>query len=1351
MPLKIIDRQVPLTSLVGLGPTRARHIAPGSALQRLRYTQGRTITESAIELEQAWVEARLGVAGRRLSAGIVEGLQVSVPDQTTDPGVVVLGSGRGIAPGGQDIVVHRARTLRLDDIALIGSASEEAGPPRGLVALVVEPIVVETERLPQDGSALFAFEDPCPPDATAAPYLDFVLQDAARVGWAALDDGLMGSDPDFAVNVAAEAVRQMEIAEPDSLPWAAFGLPVVLMFVSPEGTVEWHHRAAVARRGGMLPQASLTALDRIRQSRVEGLIEETAMVSRHGWSGRTAYEFLRHLPPAGLLPRKTWDGGDFFPPSWGQAQAPIPRSQLDAALESARAMAPYDTSVGRDRVKWLVPVPDHLYAPDLLEPVTDPDFEEVLRILESRVAEALHLRNGYRDQGLNVQGSIDLSAVTDFSTVDDDPIEGESDFDVIEEPPEGQGGEPPPVVVIDPPDPVPFGIEATDQLAEVHSGLSATLFTQPQRDMVDPGRLDAALVASGESFGVTPFIEDMRALVDNANDTVDFAFNRVQAEIYRLRQITLDNEEATKLATFPVLAGLAKGTNNYALSEGLRSHFLAKTEVAVSQATLAPTGDGGGGESVTDVTPIPSLGFLPFLHFVPSLTVESSNEIVENASSESGSLQEEQIVQTEAFGATISPALVGFSENNATLSYGAALANANTLSGSNATILKTLVDETKAGLVDDVLLANAASKVTGILRAAPLPGDIRDVRSATIADRLKTSAALHAKASALRIKADVLREIQELDISIEGLRAPLTSGRDVVLLLKEDVDAAIAALPTGPDVKPVPTETLAGMRRPLEVADDDREWELVALAPAEASQEPAGVTLLSLLATILRRRTAPIDLNLLPALTLSKQLDPDPVADGSPGSEGDDESAYLSSAVTTLESVIAYLRAVEGRIGAISSAVDQVATQVKVFDDVQNRWEGALAMADQDLDEARHDLRVATSLIDEEGRRLDALREHRQKVIAEEVKFVAYVRPRALEAHRAGDTLGLQLPGAFDDPLPDALRQDADLPEELEEMIAALREMPLAWFASNPELAARFRSPRYLDRLYLAVKTRAQIRYAAMVNNPLGLAVRTRGTAPAFRAARHVVSGYQGLMLNILKSRAALDIVALNRASWADRRRRALADMSLNDIIESGTQPRVARRAIVEIERIERVLHAQMQLFRKVPSPVRLLWAQSLSVFDQVTSLRNLMRLPSWDRIDYDLAKKLQRLNNWLFRRMEKGVAEADALMTDLVRVSILLAAHAPVAEIVTARIDVNQTVQPGGAIDLVVRRGVPQIGMQVAVFNAGQVQARGVLRDLSGSRAKVEMVYLAPGLTKLTAGQEVAVYAPDARHLTAQ
>lgn len=1323
MSVQLPSSQTFLTSLVSLSPERARHVPPGAAIQRLNYKTGRTLTGAAMGREQLWIEERLGVAGRRLTAGIVDGLGIALADQAAEPSGFTLGKGRGITTTGQDVSILKPAHLLASDLRELGVTETSLTPPTGLVVVVLTAVAVEMERLPDSAaSRLHAFEDPCPPDRDALPYLDFVIRDAAQLAFVPLDDTLAAGTAARAPNRVAHALHQIEIDTPAAATWRDGTVPLCVMFIRPDGAIEWAHRAAVANQGGLLPHSGRNRFTLMRQSQLEGLVEETAVATREAaWDGSDLAGFVQHLPPAGILPRKCWDVSGCFPDSWAIAQAPIPLSQLDAALDAASHMAPFDLDMDADRLKLLIPVPDHLYSADLLEPLTLPDFAPVLDSLRTNVGTGLALRNAYRSQALSVQGALNFAQVSRFTDAEEDPVPAENGFPA------------------DAPAPVRHDTEARQILGRVHGRLSAVLFLDAQRSLLDPARFDDPLLPDTDTFGVQPFLNTMRKAIDAANDTVDFSFNRVQAEIYRLRQIMLNNEEATKLATFPALAGLAKGSNAFALSEGLKQHFVAKS---VTTEASPNVGTPTLGNTATN-----DLQILAFAHanalgqpaFDGLATTPQFNAATFGVTADFGRSLPASTGATFDFRSTTT--LTGFGDSAPSRSFGANFIEIAAVSGTDTTLVKDLVNRTRADLVDDAILSDAISKRTGILQASPLPGDIRDVRSATVADRLKASASVDAKASAVRIKADVLRAMQALDISLEGLKAPLTSSRNRVLLPKAEIDAvrdAVVSDAALPDAERIALlKQIQGARRP--VAGTGGDWELMTILEARASTDAtAGVTPLSRLGTALLSRKAAINLAVLPDLALSKQLDPDPGSGGAEDDRTDDESAYLGSAIATLEGAIAFLRLIEGRVLAISNVLDDVAGQSKLLYAIQKRWSATLAQTEQDLDESRHDLRVAQSLNTEETDRLETRQVEKEKILAQAVTFVAFTRPRALTPHSAGTRLGLSLPGALADPLPAALRKDLTLPVELADMMGALREMPIGWFTANPEIARHFKQPAYLDHLLGAVRTRAQ---GAAVKWAAPIQARQIGTTVAQAQIMQVAQAYSSLTYSVIQSRQTFDAPALIARPWRERKEVALTLLSLNDLIAAGRAPQVIKRANAELEQIERVLAAFWQYARKIPAPIRLLWAQSLSEFDTVTSLASLARLPGWESLDFTLRAQLDRLNTWLFARMEATPVQARALMTDVVRVALLLASHAPVADIISATLEEEKTVRPGHFINIRIKRGAPSIGAQVAFLDAGLVMARGTVQDLSGSRAQVEIRHTTAPLVHLTRTQNVTVY----------
>ena len=124
----------------------------------------------------------------------------------------------------------------------------------------------------------------------------------------------------------------------------------------------------------------------------------------------------------------------------------------------------------------------------------------------------------------------------------------------------------------------------------------------------------------------------------------------------------------------------------------------------------------------------------------------------------------------------------------------------------------------------------------------------------------------------------LVRQVQALGISLDGLEGPLTSGRDRVLLPKEDIDKVIGSTLTGPEIDRLKGQ-IDALRRPVSDTGDNREWEMMALPEAGVdANEAIAVQPLTRLSMALLRRNAPLAMPLLPALTLTKILDPDPTA-----------------------------------------------------------------------------------------------------------------------------------------------------------------------------------------------------------------------------------------------------------------------------------------------------------------------------------------------------------------------------------------------------------------------------------------------------------------------------------------
>jgi hypothetical protein len=421
-----------------------------------------------------------------------------------------------------------------------------------------------------------------------------------------------------------------------------------------------------------------------------------------------------------------------------------------------------------------------------------------------------------------------------------------------------------------------------------------------------------------------------------------------------------------------------------------------------------------------------------------------------------------------------------------------------------------------------------------------------------------------------------------------------------------------------------------------------------------------------------------------------------------------DEGRLFTQTVALSDNTIATLRQLEGRLTIYREAItrceqaeedlkahiSQVAQRLRTFGDA--------------LAEARHDVSVTRALIAEELARIEAVNARRAKILAEEVKFLAYVRPRETSnvltpPHRVVD------PALQEAPVPACLRDHHDVPDELEDMLKVVREAPAAWFVSVPKLIDR------LDRMDLLLRTLK----ASQLRTPL-LAARTPATrvqsGKLGGAMFSVIQRQSSLVTTRLLAINQLNLTQLAQTTWKHVRDQAQAVVSMGDLIDGEHgKTLVAQRAANEFDRIGAVctcLHAE---FSGVAPAIRLDWAEMLSEFDAAPNLRSLGNLPRWAEIDSIDRRQMQAYVDWLFAQTEPGQSRAIELVNDIVRMCLLLASHAPVGRIITGNLPRPVTaVRPGVRIPLLaLDPSRLRVGMQAVLYRANQVVARAVVEDL--------------------------------------
>lgn len=831
-------------------------------------------------------------------------------------------------------------------------------------------------------------------------------------------------------------------------------------------------------------------------------------------------------------------------------------------------------------------------------------------------------------------------------------------------------------------------------------------------------------------LGAQGFADYLKNRTDRADDVVDYGFVKVQTDVYRVRQLMLGSTAATRLAVSPALASIAQAETAVA-SQAQIAGFLTELKRG---STMTPQ---------VDLSGVPASG---------TVNVAASGATVSNRG----------VVQVD-WSLTATPDGLAIAPRTGTLDAGASTAVTLTASGV-ADFSISLASSTPGVVVSGSparFRAAAAQPATGLFsrtefafrtpfaaavprppaplpatkvqngasarmelalatqvapiarigdRAAALatPGDIANaqpgaaqpfVRTTTVAKRLEEPKSKEARdyASQSRVEAieALLRLHDELTQQDGGLTPGLFAGLDV-RGLKGDGFLADSSIP-------IPANQLS---RPFD----------------HFVKEPS---LLAKLATLPTRLSG---------------TDPD-------------EAAYFSDTTDLADHLVALMRQVEARVKRYREALVVAQQALAGLRTNQAALHARIAFAEDRLAEARHDVSVTRALITEEEERIAAVNTRRERVLAEEVKFVAFVRAREADNLLATPTHSVD-PGLIDPPVPTCLRSHLDVPDELDDMLRVVREAPANWFVSAPPILRR------LDRMEPLLRTlqTAQVRALAGIATPL-LSVQQAPEVPtalAFTNAKvlgaiqRVATRQAEVLAPRLTALRAFDFTAVANATWQGVRAQAEEVVSFADLAEGGHgRADVARAAAAELQNIRTItacLHAE---FSAVPPSLRLDWAEVLSEFDEAPNLRNLANLPRWSEIGYIDRRQMQSYVDWLFAQIEPNQPQAVALINDVVRMCLLLASHSPVDRIIAGRLPKPiPGVKPGLHIPItVVDPGRLRVGMHAVLMREQVVVARAVVQDVGRLEVSAQVVHTKDAQVDL--GTDVRVHFDDAATLS--
>ena len=1263
----------------------------GGWARRLRFWAGRSLGADALDLESRHRVSSLALASTAFAPGIVAGLDLTARQDRTRRGSVgapasdwwlVVRPGLGLAAGGEDVALPRALHVHLDALPVVGDVTLFGGEAptraRGLGVVVLQPVVVTAEN--QRADASLGCSDP-----NDDAFSDRLVIDACRLAWHPWPTAWL-NPPGRGVpfrNLLAHRLFAWEADHPGALPpWHRFGVPLACVDVSADGNVQFVDRQIVVRAGGGAPPTSLLAGQghpALWQARIRQFADHLADLAAANVSAVDAEARFPFLPPFATIPRGLVDlvgfRTGFLPPTCRAHAVPVPREQLEVLLDQVAGLAPLDLVNGDDCTIY-VPVPQRRYDPRLLfSDVIDPEFLAEVQENAGRVGAAKARRAALRAQAFHVRSMLRRSDVPQWPAIDQSTVPGEPESGVLPLAAEPEHA---------------FADDAIARLTALGTGLK-------QRYPFLAGEVDTRLPlavwtaepgvvppdAARTFAGLQPWIDDLDARIRRGNDAVNYGFLRAQSDIYRVRQLMVGNVEGSRLAVSPALAAISQGESARATQDQLGIFFKtitgrAKSSQAMTATPAAPAGIANLSGRLAVGIPIP----------VADVPLPMSTGLLASRSS-------------------------GFP---------VAMGASTPWVRSGAEV--KLATDARLGPIGLAVSGLMPVKEIDITGKRALIGKVPALRTTTVVDRLADPPAPEAKNGAVASRLQIIAQIVRLhpDLDLSGVSIPVAQPEVAVFRKDWLTDSTLKLTASRDELRSV-TANLDDVQRKRLVV-------LERLVPAIDQRVVVGVARSALwmgrAATQLRRDLASeipdwhVQQTIQVALTdpdLIEELgrglfDPDP--------EDGDEGGYYAAAVAAQDLAMMALRAVEGRIDAYERALAELREAAEEAGALAGRWARRLYEVDSLLAESRHDLSVANALRDEEQARIDAVNARRVDTLANHVDQLVVARTRSVAA--VDDLPELHLDQVWSDPLPEALADHQDLPDELERAVSAWRHAPIAWFTTIKRLADQ------LDRresLHLVLDD-ARLRAVVRIAQPLPAPVAMNSGIASMSAVQHLLSGWEDASRRRWQATAALDLVPLARLGWKETARHAVEHLSLDDLCAAGRgRPQLAKQAGAQLARIGGVAGALYRYAGQVPAPIRLEWAEAISVFDRVVDLHDLAWLPGFAKLGRELRRDLQRLVDWLFTQVDHGRSQGRQLATDLVRVSILLACHAPVGALITGRVIRPMAVKWGDRIALAIDVGTPRLGGAVKLYAGSIHVASAVVEDLGERSAQVRLINL--------------------------
>lgn len=1248
--------------LIGIEPELLQQ-GDNGWLHRLALFTGRALTAPALSTEQQYRSGRLAILGQSVTQGIVRGLDLSLDLTSADP-ILLVAPGYGISATGEDVALLRPLRTALSSLSvidpqsgsLVSQFSDYAADPRNQShagVLLLQPIVgqvsgatVDTGNGPIMVSGNLAAS--CDQDPLEYAFEDWQLADGVRlvlVAWPSTPASL-ALPPLFPAatwrNRLAYAVFSAEagLTYDQRLPWDLLGVPLALVGFDANWKLQFADRSAVARAGGLprrryvlpgIPGGAGTPFliqPALAQARITQLAEQLG-ASLPLTSAPLNYAFL---PPCGILPASVMNFGSrsslWFPSAWAVEAAPIHQEEVETALHGAMTALPLRV-LGNEVVEILVPLPDTVYDPDILQTETvDPAFPTEVQNATTALTTILQHRKLIQQEsnallvpvaGSQGQPPIDLNG--GLTSTEIALRDGPSAW------------------VPDPKESFGTTLSGTSFVSQDLQGLKnlaqSPPYTFPFSTTDSTGKAVTTVLqlfssddlADLDRNGLQFFINGINAKLAKADDLLDLGFLTTQADIYRLRQYLLSGSDATKLAVSPIVANIAQGESANSTAENLQKYL-----ASIKAPTPAPPG----------ASPAPAANATP------------------PAGAGIGNLAARfNIANTGT--AVVTPANLA-SANLVAAPVRAALPG---LPGSARGVVSTALQGTVAALPQGTFVAPTSAPPTPIdvIAQAPVVGGQLNLRTLTIADRLTPPASQDAVFYSVTNRVNILNLLAELEITVDDLK-----------ILVDSPPANI------------PTPTIFHLR--------------------------AGSTAIAGVIQQVKNPTVTND---------------------------SDESNLFSVGIHVLEQHTQLLRDVEARVQQYRDFLTLCQTALTAIQGYQQQAQTLLKQLENDLVGARQNLAFVNALLNDEIQRVNSVNQQRTSVLQTYVTFVVYARGRTLTASDNVPSRQL-VPGNIASPVPACLQQSVAIPPELREIVSLLREAPVAWLPAVAALLNRLERPSLLQ----AVAVSTQARAATQLMLPLPASSADSETGIYAPVISNLYIANQQVFRSFQTQRATFNPVQMFNQSWSAQVQILQNVSAVADLISSGAvHAEVVNATSRLIQQISSVATCLYVRAGQVLPVERLAWAEYLRGPGLSVSLQTLAALPNWNLQDYVSRQQMQLLVDWLFQQIDATNADAAAFLSDVVRVAILLASHAPVDDVIAGAVTLRTKPVVGGVVHLTLPSTRIAAGMYVQLYTAGELAAQAVVQDLdsSGVRATFTTVYR----------PDVYLEANDVVHYTAQ